>query len=139
MTIFEVTKENVENLPLIKWNEETDETFDGVLIVPTGEVHESGYGCMQFIFCHGEEAVKRVCRGSDVLHIDGIGGYGEYNDRWAFGVPQNLPVRWWRIDCTPNGFLRLFTSKHEIKPGDGLSDFSIYAVDDEKEIKNDKT
>lgn len=138
MTIFEVTKENVCEIPLIEWGENIDELFDGVLIVPTDEVHDSGYGCMQFVFCHGKEAVKRVCRGSDVLHIDGIGGYGEYGDRWLPGVPKFLPVRWWRIDCTPNGFLRLFTSKHRIKPGDGLSDFCIYAVDDKKEdLKDD--
>lgn len=136
MTYFEVTKENVNELPVIEWNSDRDELFDSVLIVPTDDIHDSGYKCMQFVFCKGYLAVKRVDRGSDVIHIDGIGGYGEWNP--VTGFPELVPPKSWSIDCTPNGFLRMFLGfGWYIKPGDGLSDFDIFAV--KKEATDDGT
>lgn len=131
MTIFEITKENVKELPLIDWLDNHDELFDSIVIVPTGEIHESGYQCMEFVFCNGDEAVKRVDRGSDVLHIDGIGGYGG-RITWNKPLPTTLPLRSWSIDCTPNGFLRLFSSRCRIKGSDGLSSYEIFGVGKEE-------
>ena len=62
MTIFELNLENINELPLIDWNTKDDGLYTSVVIVPTGEIHDSGYQCMQFVFCRGTEALKRVDR-----------------------------------------------------------------------------
>ena len=128
MTIFELTKENVNELPVIEWDTKCDDLYDGIVIMPTDETHESGYQCMQFVFCRGMDVYKRVDRGSDVLHLDGIGGYGEFKGY----ILRNIHPRDWSIDCTPNGYLRIFTSRYHIKVGDGLSSFSIYTIEKER-------
>ena len=130
MTIFELNLENINELPLIDWNTKDDGLYTSVVIVPTGEIHDSGYQCMQFVFCRGTEALKRVDRGSDVLHLDGIGGYGEMLEYMG----RRICPRDWAIDCTPNGYLRLFSSRYDIKVGDGLSSFDIYTTDAEGRI-----
>ena len=132
MTIFELTKENVNELPLIEWQGKDDDLYDGIVIVPKDETHDSGYQRMQFVFCHGHDACKRVDRGSDVLHLDGIGGYGEFLG--IMRVPNRVRPRDWSIDCTPNGYLRIFSGRYGIKVGDGINSFSVYAI--EKERKN---
>lgn len=130
MTIYDVTKENLEEIPLIKWGEDTDQLYNGVLIVPNGEIHDSGFECMDFIFCRKTEVLGRVSRCSDVLHIDGIGGYGDFHPTWNNSIPKSLPIRGWSIDCTPKGFIRLFSTRCNFKIDTyGLSDFSIYGVD----------
>lgn len=127
MTYFEVTKENVETIPLLEWHfdKQIGDLFDSILIVPTDDIHDSGYRCMQHVLCKGSEAVKRIYRGSDVIHIDGIGGYGIFNGY----IPEVVKPVGWSIDCTPNGFLRIFIGHRKIMVGNGLSDFDIYSVE----------
>lgn len=62
--------------------------FDGFVIIPTGELHDSGYMCMKLALTYHYEVVGCVSGYSDVIHLNGIGGYGKiYGD-----VPQ-------RQDC----------------------------------------
>ena len=84
------------------------ETFNEIVIVPTRKKHDSGYLCMKFILAYHGEIVGVVSGWSDVVHINGIGGYGE---KW-FGLRQTMPRVDWEIDCLPkSGCLRLFSSK----------------------------
>lgn len=119
MKIFDVTLNNYEEIPrYFKQGEE----FDSILIIPTTELHDSGFARMAFIGCKSEEAVCLRGGGSDVLDLDGIGGSGIYY------VPTIRPKSW-SIDCTPNGLLRIFAHKCKLRFDDIIvSSCGIYAI-----------
>lgn len=77
--------------------------FYGIVIVPMNDIHDSGFRCMKFILLDEfMNIVGAVGGGSDVIHINGIGGYGKKfgSEKKGYG---------WRIDCLPeSGCLRLF-------------------------------
>ena len=75
-----------------------DETFMSVIIVPTDDLHESGFRCMKFIFVDGFKIVGCIDRGSDVVHPNGIGNSGKPYDisMMANGV---VPYMGLSIDC----------------------------------------
>lgn len=116
-SLLVMTKEDFAKLPRLE-----DDAFEGfnpmkdsfrsLVIIPTGEEHDSGFGCMEFVLvnAHGE-AICRVSGSSDVVHIDGIGGYGVGSiskaQRLIDGTPIVIP-KGWSIDCLPCGYLRLF-------------------------------
>ena len=93
-------------------------TFSDIIIVPTDDLHDSGWRCMKFILCKKGEIVGVVGGYSDVVHINGIGGWGETFKELIKPID-------WRIDCLPgSGCLRLFTDKDcVISRGFVLSDF----------------
>lgn len=70
------------------------EIFDAVVIVPTGKNHDSGFGAMKFILCRNFKIVGCVSGWSDVLHINGIGGYGKEDLNMQKRVA-------WCVDCLP--------------------------------------
>lgn len=94
--------------------------FDGFVIIPTGELHDSGYMCMKLALTYKWEVVGCVGGGSDVIHLNGIGGYGKnYGD-----IPKRQD---WRIDCLENGLLRVFSFTHELEIDNIIcSDFCVY-------------
>lgn len=83
---------------------------------------------MDFVAINGTEPMCRLAGGSDVLHIDGIGGFGF---RWLgrYGtVPKAIPPSGWEIDCLPkSGLFRIFASGYKIFCGAALSSFEIFA------------
>ena len=106
-----------------------DQDFAGVVIVPTGEVHDSGWGTMKFILTRGNEIVGAVGGWSDVLHINGIGGYGR---DWKRTMETGMvPVVGWSIDClAKSGCVRLFSNKKcNLRDRLVLSDFEIFTED----------
>lgn len=114
------TREEFEKLDYFK----AADKFNGIVIIPTNELHDSGYGCMKFALLKHDEVVGCVGGGSDVIHLNGIGGYGrKYNN-------TNMVKRIdWSIDCLPNGLLRLFCS-HKLDIDDIIcSDFNLYVAD----------
>ena len=115
------TKEEFENLD---YYEPTDE-FNGVVIIPTNELHDSGFGCMKFALTNGVEVVGCVGGGSDVIHLNGIGGYG--NKDYDKALKTNMVKRIdWSIDCLSNGLIRLFCSYKLDIDKMILSDFDLY-------------
>ena len=83
---------------------------------------------MKFALINHGEIVGCVGGGSDVIHLNGIGGYGKYdNDDYIEARKNNTVKRIdWRIDCLPNGLLRLFCS-HKLDIDELiLSDFNLY-------------
>lgn len=109
-------------------NFEPKEKFNGCVIIPTGEIHDSGFICMKFALTRNEAVIGCVGGGSDVIHLNGIGGYGKYGKDFKSAVTSQKVSRvWWRIDCLPNGLLRLF-SDHWLSIDDIIcSDFALYA------------
>lgn len=102
--------------------------IDGFVIIPTGELHDSGYGCMKFALTYHDEVVGCVGGGSDVIHLNGICGYGKYDYEYQTRVrTRKGPIIDWRIDCLPCGLLRVFTMKFELELPDCVcSDFEAF-------------
>lgn len=124
MTYEEFTFEKLSQIPIINWDKKDNNRYDSVIIVPMNDVHDSGYRCMTYLFCRGNTIVARNNGCSDVLHLDGIGGYGDWTKEQT--IPKKILPKAWRVDCLPNGFLRIFC-RGKIKNGNGLSDYDIFA------------
>lgn len=97
--------------------------FNGVVIVPMKENHDSDFSCMKFILLKNYDIVGVVSGWSDVIHLNGIGGYGEHLAE--MDSPKNHS---WSIDCLPKSkCVRLFTGENLKTEGFIGSDFIIYA------------
>jgi hypothetical protein len=84
---------------------------------------------MDFIAIKDGKPLCRLSGISDVIHFNGIGGYGENWGQKPGGVPKLIPPVGWNIDCLPaSGLLQIFVHRHDIKCGRGLSSFEIYAI-----------
>lgn len=121
----EMTRKEIEDVPNREWQEDIGE-FDTLVILPTRQTHDSGYRCMDFVAVKKGVPIKRLGGGSDVIHLDGIGGYGE-NWLQKYGTcPSRTEPSGWNIDCLKvSGLLQLFT--HGVLTcGDALSSFEIY-------------
>lgn len=118
----------VDELLQLDYQKPQQQQFNSVIIVPlSGQLHESGFRRMKFVYLKRDGEVAGVCGGpSDVLHLDGIGGYGR---DWQGGMDQQrIPISAWSIDCLPNGCLRLFARKPLVAPENSLSDAEIFTV-----------
>lgn len=105
-------------------------TFKSVIIVPMTEVHDSGYRCMKYILLRWDgdcdEVVGVIGGGSDVIHINGIGGYGK---DWKKGIATSMVERVdWSMDCLRrSNCIRLFASC-DLETSDWCcSDFEVFA------------
>lgn len=108
-----------------------DEDFDSLIIIPERYKHDSGYMCMSVVGCKGEKAVCIMGGGSDVIHFDGIGGYGRWWRGAGSQVPELVKPKGWSIDCIPCGYLRIFSPHKKISIGSMLSSFEIYGEERE--------
>lgn len=108
------------------------DTFDSVVIVPMKENHDSDFSCMKFILLKHFEIVGVVGGGSDVIHINGIGGYGDWHTKK--NIFNNPPKGYsWSIDCLPKSkCIRLFiTGGQELYTDDWIgSDFNVYVKEE---------
>ena len=128
-------KYTLEELKALDYFLDVGEVFDSVIIVPMDELHDSGYRCMKFILCddYKGEIIGVVGGGSDVVHLDGIGGYGlDYSNNLRSGMS---PCVGWEFDCLVCGCLRLFTSsktRMTLKDGFICSSFEVYSIESNK-------
>lgn len=117
----------LEELLAVPYNKTLGEIgpFKGFIIVPTGELHDSGFGCMKFVLTLHDDIVGAVGGWCDVVHLNGIGGYGLGWQKSLTG--RAVPVIDWSIDLLPtSGCLRVFSS-HRLALDDFIgSDFSVY-------------
>ena len=129
MNVNEMSRKEFLNLPKFEWTEEIGE-YASLVIIPgyANEIHDSGYRCMAFVPVNEKnEPLGLIYSCSDVIHIDGIGGHGDWNP--TFGIPKTIKPSGWSIDCLPkSGFLRLFCGSRKMKNSPALSSFEIYAV-----------
>lgn len=87
---------------------ETGLEFRYLVILPTGILHESGYGTMYFVlFDDDGEPIAKVTRGTDVLMV------------WK--KPSD-----WHIDCLPCGLLRFFHFGQDSKVFYNGMEFEFY-------------
>lgn len=104
--------------------------FDSLVIIPTNDIHESGFRCMDFVALdnHGEP-ICRLSGVSDVLKLDGIGGYGIWSPYIKPYPPRMIEPKSWSIDCLKeSGFLRIFAREGLFLDGPWpLSSFELYA------------
>ena len=122
MKIQKMTKEDFLAVPERKSFDSEIELFNSMVIIPMDYLHVSGYRCMDFVAVdRKDEPICRLSGCSDVIHLDGIGGYGKY---YISGM-NSRPIEGWNIDCLPCGLLRIFCNGW-IEAGDALSDFAIY-------------
>lgn len=129
LNFMTATLEEFRNLPFY-W--EPDIKFDRLIIVPQEDIHDSGYSMMSYVLVEQGEIVGKIGAAADVLHIDGIGGYGEWDS--IHEIPTMVPVRSWCIDCLPTSkCVSLFSGNQIMKLGrcfdsvsNCLSDISIY-------------
>lgn len=130
MDINNMTRKQFDELPARKWDEDIGE-FDTLIILPLRRLHDSGYRLMDFVAVKNGKPIARLSGCSDVVHIDGIGGYGYKWSERCIGVPNTIPISGWSIDCLPkSGLLRLFSNR-KITADPSLSSFSIYATNRE--------
>lgn len=121
-TLNDWTRAELEALPFRENWTETSEPFDSLIILPTEDIHDSNFRCMDFIAARGDVPLYRCSGGSDVLHIDGIGG------------PRDKELdKAWSIDCLRgSGLLRLFvvgksSDRLSLRAGAPISSFEIFA------------
>lgn len=144
-TICSMAKEDFAHLPRLgdegfEGFDPNKDTFQSMVIIPTGEEHDSGFQCMEFALIGDDgAAICRVGGGSDVIVIDGIGGYGVRGISKALKLSNGQPVvvpHGCSIDCLPCGYLRLFSnggcSLMLERPYWNGSTFEIYAEENKQ-------
>lgn len=125
MNIMTMKKADFQKVPLREsWNCVLP-AFDSLVIIPERKFHDSGFRCITFVGCKGTEPVFKTSGCSDVLHIDGIGGYGKQD--WTKNIPSLVLPKGWAMDCLPCGYLRLFCHSHALNAGNDLSSFDVFA------------
>ena len=127
--IFEMKRKEFWELPEREWNQDIG-PFASLVILPSGRFHESGWRCMDFVAVDKDGyPICRLSGYSDVIHFDGIGGNGKnwLDERIRTGkVPTMIPVKDWKIDCLPCGYLRV-RANCALTCGEALSSFELFA------------
>lgn len=125
MNILNMSKQDFANVPVLDtysdWNILAPNghlEFKSFVVIPvenedgTIDLHDSGYGCMEFCLVdNNNEPIGKVGGGSDVVNLDGIGGYG---CGWLYrstGIPRMIPVHGWTFDLLPCGYLNVWTRR----------------------------
>lgn len=89
-------------------------------------MHDSGYRLMDFVAVKSNKPICLLSGCSDVIHLDGIGGYGKDWFEKYNKVPELVKPSDWNMDCLPtSGLLRLFARK-KLTAGSALSSFEIF-------------
>jgi len=102
---------------------------NALVILPSRHKHDSGWRMMDFVAVKDEIPICRCSGCSDILDIDGIGGYGiDGMSVGIFSELQQIKRSAWKIDCLPkSGLLRIFCN-YKLKLGLALSDFEVFAT-----------
>jgi hypothetical protein len=120
-----MSKKELLEISRREWNEDIG-IFDSLIIIPTNRVHDSGYTTMDFIAVKDNLPIKRLSGCSDVLHLNGIGGYGQ----WSGSIPTSRPVYSWNIDCLKKSkLLHIWCIGKRFKVGEALSSFELFIVE----------
>jgi len=135
LDVGNMTVKQFRAIGALPWDKEV--RCQSLIILPLGgrkrDLHDSGYRCMDFIAVNDDGTIMgRISGSSDVINIEGIGGFGKNGLNRYGKVPDLLPPREWNIDClAKSGCLRLF-SGYGIICTEALSSFSIYSADKDK-------
>lgn len=120
----EITLQEFLEMP----SKKPDRPFTSVVIVPTDEIHESGFRCMKFILAFNGEIVGVVYTCSDVVWPNGIGNRGKY---WTAENFERVPYTGLHIDCLAESrCVRIIVDKPCVLDDFIGSDFIFYTVDE---------
>jgi hypothetical protein len=93
--------------------------FNSLVVIPVENedgainLHDSGWGNMEFCLINeDDEPIGKVGGCSDVVNLDGIGGYGADWISKYDKLPNHIPIHGWSLDLLPCGYLRVFARKH---------------------------
>ena len=118
-----MTRKELEAVPHRKWSENT--VCVSLIVIPQRSKHDSGYRNMAFVAV--DENSYPICKiggGSDVIHLDGIGGCGKK----VLDILAHIPIKAWSIDSLPkSGLLNIF-SRYKLEAGSALSSFELYSL-----------
>lgn len=103
-----------------------EESFTSVIIVPTEDIHDSGFRCMKFILLKDGRIVGVVYTGSDCIWPNGIGNYG----RSMLGDFMNkIPYMGLHMDCLAESrCIRIMFSQECVLDDFIGSDFIFYTI-----------
>jgi len=123
--IYEMTRKEFEAVPdRENWDRETK--CYSLVLLPMREKHESGFRLITIVACGKDQfPICKVTSCSDVIHLEGIGGYGHH---WICEgeIPEKVTPKQWDIDYLPvSGLFRLF-SRDGIIAGNALSSFECW-------------
>lgn len=115
-------------LPLRKWDQDVG-LLSAIIVIPARKKHDSGYRFIEVIGCRAKTGAPfcklTVC--SDVVHLDGIGGYGyKWVDKYGH-CPDLIPPQNWEFDCLPRSGCFRFWANGLLRADLALSSFSIYS------------
>lgn len=115
------------------FEENNSDIFDSIVILPTEYIHDSGFRYLSFVLIRKNEPMGIIGGASDVVHINGMTGFGFYNRSGDMTDLIEKSRALWTIDCLPKaGLLRLFNIGGKIKIGHPeISSFEVFAVYDE--------
>lgn len=111
-----------------------NEIFNDVIIVPTDEIHDSGYRCMKFVLARWGEIVGCVSGHSDAVYPNGIGNMGLHPD---FDMYRRgfVPAMHMNIDCLKeSGCVRLIFGENMKCDGFIGSDFLFYITEEKEKV-----
>jgi hypothetical protein len=125
MTIYEMSRKDFEAVPHHgSFSPIEPIPFDSLVIIPGNSrpLHSSGYRMMSFVAVKNDTPILRLSGYSDVILLDGVGGFGRNwlpklnpgylpspNDLPTFKIPTSVSPRAWTIDYLPkSGLMRLF-------------------------------
>lgn len=104
--IEEISKEELNALPF-STSEIVGKKFSSIIIIPTDEMHDSGFRCMKYILLKWEN-------GLNVVGV--VGGYSDVIHLWNGKA---------NIDCLPCGYLRVMLDETATVPDFVGSSFFI--------------
>lgn len=116
-SIEEISREELNALPF-STNEIVGKMFRNIIIIPTAEMHDSGFRCMKYILLNWNGG------GYEVVGV--VGGYSDALHLWKGKAT---------IDCLPCGYLRVMLSETATVPYFIGSDFFV----ERWEVENDKS
>jgi len=129
VTIQEMSKQDFRDLPERAWQKDIG-PFDSIVILPgrSTEIHESGWRVIDFVAVKNDMAMCRLSAYSDIMHLNGIGGFGkDWLEKYG-KCPDSTPVYAWDMDCLKkSGLLRMRCAGKKLFAGEGLSSFDLFA------------
>ena len=125
--------EDFRNLPFKEAPEQ--EPFDSIILLPTDEIHDSDFRCMEFVICDGVRGPKyRVSGCSDALHLNGLTSsfINPEASNWQDKYPSvgKRPLIW-TIDCLAESkLIRLFVMEYRLFPAEEscVSSFEVWPI-----------
>lgn len=108
MKVWEMTKEDFDKVPELDGSkyENGPIEFTQLVVIPSGELHDSGYMIMDFCLVKDGDPIGMVHGGCDVVDLDGSGGVAFRCILERGFDPTKQPP--WRLDCLPCGYISLW-------------------------------